>query len=152
MSSKEMSAKEIKQKIMSLRDQVPKEEHEIAGTKVWVHGLTSYDLEGWRLIKHSQDENVARLATAKLLQLAMRDENGARIFQDNEIAIIGGLPAKELEPIARAAARLSGYGIEANKEILKNLLITLGGNGSSEQQESTDVVSPSSVKGTPEEK
>ena len=129
---------------MDLRNQIPREEHEVAGVKVWVHGLTSYELEEWRLVRNNPDVVDVKLSTAKLLQLALRDETGARIFTAKEIAIIAGLPAKDLEPLSRVALKLSGYGVEAEAAILKNLLRTPGGDGSSEQPESTNVPSPSS--------
>ena len=88
--------------------------------------------------------------SAKLLQLALRDETGAKIFSAKELAIIGGLPAKDLEPLSRTAMKLSGFGVEAEAAILKNLLKTLGGDGSSEQPESTNAASPNSSKGTPD--
>lgn len=148
MDKEKLNPDQIKRAVMDLRDQIPKEEHEIAGIKVWIHGLTSYELEGWRLVRNNPDEGLVRLSTAKLLQLSMRDETGVRVFQDNELAIIGGLPAIELEPLSRAAMRLSGYGVEAQGEILKNLLQTPGGNGSLEQPESTNAASPNSVNDT----
>lgn len=129
---------------MDLRNQVPKEEHEVAGVKVWVYGLTSYELEEWRLVRNNPEAVDIKLSTAKLLQLALRDETGARIFGDKEIAIIAGLPARDLEPLSRVAMKLSGYGIEAEAAILKNLLMTPGGDGSSEQPESTKQASPTS--------
>lgn len=129
---------------MDLRHQAPKEEHEISGVKVWVHGLSSYELEEWRLLRNNPKGVDVRLSTAKLLQLALTDDSGTRIFEAKELAVIGGLPAKYIEPLSRVALRLSGYGVEAEAAILKNLLKTPGGDGSSEQQESTSVPSPSS--------
>ncbi len=129
---------------MDLRNQIPKEEQEIAGIKVWIHGLTSYELEEWRMLRNHPEGTEANLSTAKLLQLALRDETGARIFTAKELAIIAGLPAKDMEPLSRVALRLSGYGIEAEAAILKNLPMTPGGDGLSEQHESTNVPSQSS--------
>lgn len=137
---------------MDLRNQIPKEEHEVAGIKVWVYGLTSYELEEWRLVRNNPDAVDAKLSTAKLLQLALRDETGAKIFSAKELAIIGGLPAKDLEPLSRTAMKLSGFGVEAEAAILKNLLKTLGGDGSSESQESTNAASPSSSSDIPDGK
>jgi hypothetical protein len=85
-----------------------------------------------------------KLSTAKLIQLALRDETGVRIFSAKELAIIGGLPALDIEPLSRVALKLSGYGVEAEAAILKNLLKIPGGDGLSEQPESTNVQSPSS--------
>lgn len=90
-------------------------------------------------MRNNPDAMDAKLSTAKLIQLAVRDETGARIFSNKELAIIGGMPARELEPLSRIAMRLSGYGPEAEADILKNLLGTPGEDGSSEQPESTSV-------------
>jgi hypothetical protein len=152
MAEEKQDAKKIKRAIMDLRNQIPKEEHEVAGVKVWVHGLTSYELEEWRLVRNNPDAVDTKLSTAKLLQLTLRDETGVRIFSPNEIAILGGLPAKDLEPLSRTAMKLSGYGVEAEAAILKNLLTIPGGDGSSEQPESTSVPSPNSAEGIPDGK
>jgi len=139
MANEKKSTKEIKLAILDLRNQIPKEEVDVAGIKVWIHGLTSYELEEWRILRNNPEGINANLSTAKLLQLALRDESGAKIFTAKELAIIGGMPAKDLEPLSRVALRLSGYGVEAEKAILKNLLRTPGVGGSSEQPESTNV-------------
>jgi len=139
MANGKKSTKEIKLAIMDLRNQIPKEEQEVAGVKIWVHGLTSYELEEWRMMRNNPEGIDANLSTAKLLQLALRYETGAKIFTAKELAIIAGLPAKDIEPLSRVALRLSGYGVEAEAAILKNLLGTPGGGGSSEQPESTNV-------------
>ncbi len=123
---------------MDLRNQIPKEEQEVAGVKVWVHGLTSYELEEWRMLRNNPVGTDANLSTAKLLQLALRDETGARIFTAKELAIIAGLPALDIEPLSRVALKLSGYGVEAEAAILKNLPKTSGGDGSLEQPESIE--------------
>ena len=144
MANEKVTAKEIKLAFLDLKNQIPKEEVDIAGIKVWVHGLTSYQLEEWRMLRNNPEGIDAYLSTAKLLQLALRDETGACIFTAKELAIIGGMPAKDIEPLSRVALRLSGYGVEAEEAILKNLLKIHGDDGSSNSQESTNVPSPSS--------
>jgi len=116
---------------------------------VWVYGLTSYELEEWRLLRNNPEAVDTQLSTAKLLQLALRDETGAKIFTAKELAIIGGLPAKDLEPLSRVALRLSGYGIDAEAAILKNLLRIPGDDGLSDLPENTESASQSSSNGTP---
>lgn len=101
-------------------------------------------------MRNNPEAVATKLSTAKLLQLALRDETGAQIFKANELALIGGLPAKDIEPLSRVAMKLSGYGIEAEAVILKNLLKIPGGDGSSEQPESIDAASPSSSSDTPD--
>ena len=91
------------------------------------------------MVRNNPDVVDNKLSTAKLLQLALRDETGARIFKANELAMIGGLPAKDIEPLSRVALKLSGYGVEAEAAILKNLLMTPGDDGSSEQPENINV-------------
>lgn len=151
MAEEKFSAKQIKHTILNLKNQIPKEEHEIAGIKVWVFGLTSYELEDWRLMRNSPEAD-SRLSMAKLVQLAVRYEDGTQIFQANEIAILAGLPARDIEPISKVAMRLSGYGIEAEELILKNLLKIPGGDGLSEQHENINAASPSSSDDTPDGK
>lgn len=146
-SEEKPSAKQIKRAIMGL--EVRKEEHEIAGVKVWVHGLTSYQLEEWRLVRNNPEAVDTNLSTAKLLQLALRDENGSQIFKSNEIAILAGRPALDIEPLSRVAMRLSGYGIEAEEAILKNLLKIHGVAGLLERLESINAALPSSSEDTP---
>ena len=150
MGKEKLSKDQIKRAIMNLQNQIPKEEHEIASVKVWVHGLSSYELEEWRLLRNNPEGVDSQLSTAKLLQLALRDETGVRIFDANELAVIGGLPAKEIEPLSRVALKLSGYGVEAEAAILKNLLRTTGGNGSLEQPGNTKAQSQSSSEDTPD--
>lgn len=150
MANEKLSAKQIKRAFLDLKNQIPKEEHEVAGIKVWVYGLTSYELEEWRLMRNNPEAVDTKLSTAKLLQLSLRDETGAKIFTAKELAIIGGLPAKNLEPLSRVAMKLSGYGVDAEAAILKNLLKTLGADGLSELLESTNAASQSSSEGTPD--
>jgi hypothetical protein len=133
-----LDKQKIREKLIDLRNQVPKEQATIGSVEVWIHGLTSYELEEWRLLKNNPQGTDLRLATAKLLQLAMRDDKGTRIFEPNELAIIAGMPAKDLEPLARKAMQLSGYGIAAEEAILKNLLQTHTDDGSSESPGSTN--------------
>ena len=118
---------------------VPKEEVLIAGIKAWIHGLTSYQLEEWRQLKNNPDQVDAKLTTAKLIQLALRDETGAQVFKEKELAVIAGRPALNIEPLSRVILKLSGFGVEAEAAILKNLLRTLGDAGLSESPESTSV-------------
>lgn len=150
MTEEKLSKKQIKKAILDLRNQIPKEEQEVAGVKVWVYGLTSYELEEWRLVKNNPDVVDTKLSTAKLLQLALRDETGSQIFQAKELAMIAGLPAKDIEPLSRMALKLTGYGVEAEANILKNLLKISGVAGSSEQPENTSAASPSSSEDTPD--
>ena len=150
MTEEKPTSKQIKRAILDLRNQIPKEEQKVGEVVVWVYGLTSYELEEWRMLRNNPEAVDNRLSTAKLLQLALRDETGAQIFQAKELALIGGLPAKDIEPLSRVALRLSGYGVEAEAAILKNLLKISGVDGSSGQPGNTSAASPSSSEDTPD--
>jgi hypothetical protein len=61
-------------------------------------------------------ENVrARLAAASIV-----DENGARMFSDEEIEALGGKSAMALDRVFKAAQRLSGLAPEDVEELAGN--------------------------------
>jgi len=146
-----LKAKEIKDAMM--KEEIRKEKHEMelaAGNiEVWVHELTSYQLETWRECCRSEDENARRANAAKLLLIALHDEAGNLVWDEKEIAILAGRPSRILEPLVRVVLRLSGYGAEADMAILKNLRKILGAAGLSDLLESSDAPSPSSTDDTP---
>jgi len=150
MAEEKQSVKEIKHAILNLKNQIPREKCEIAGITVWIHGLTSYELEEWRILRNNPEAVDVKLSTAKLLQLTLRDETGAQIFKANELALLGGLPAKDIEPLSKIAMKLSGYGVESEMAVLKNLLKTLGADGLSELLASINAPLPSSSSDIPD--
>lgn len=130
------------------KQELQREKHPMPGTsmEVWVRELSSFELETWREICRCEDDNTRRLNAAKLLQISLQDEDGVQIFDEKEIAVIGGMPARTIEPLVRATLRLSGYGAEADQAILKNLRKILGAAGLSDLLESKDALSESSTK------
>ena len=151
MSKNTTTAKQIKDAF--LKEQVRKEEHAIPETdiKVWVHELTSYQLERWREMCRSEDDNARRANAAALLQMALHDAEGGLVFQENEITILAGGPSRMIEPLVKVVLRLSGYGTEGDAAILKNLRKILGVAGLSDLLGSSDAASGSSIEGTPQE-
>ena len=138
-----LKAKEIKDAMM--KEDIRKEKHEMelsAGIiEVWVHELTSYQLETWRGLCHSDNEDMQKLNAAKLLQMALHDEAGNLVWEVNEIAILAGRPSRIIEPLVRATTRLSGYGEKGAEAILKNLAKILGAVGLSGLLVSSDAPS-----------
>jgi hypothetical protein len=57
---------------------------------------------------------------AKLLTLALRDNNWDRLCQDGDVEAIGGLPASVIQPVFEAAARLSGITPDDVEELVGN--------------------------------
>lgn len=131
-----------------MKQELKREKHPLPGTsmEVWVQELSSYELETWREICRCDDENMRRLNAAKLLQMSLHDEDGNQIFEEKEIALIGGMPASTIEPLVKKTLRLSGYGVEAEKAILKNLQKILGVAGLSGLLESSDALPESLAK------
>jgi len=144
-----VTGKTIKEAFLTIEPR--KEKHPMPGTsmEVWVYELTSYELETWREICRAEDDNMRRLNAAKLLQLSLRDAEGNRIFDEEEIAIIGGKPAHLIEPLTKIILRLSGYGAEADQAILKNLRKILGAAGLSDLLGSSTAASGNSTADIP---
>jgi hypothetical protein len=57
---------------------------------------------------------------AKLLVLALRDDNGDRLLRDGDVEAIGRLPASVVQPLFEAAMRLSGISDEDVEELVGN--------------------------------
>jgi len=152
MSKNATTAKQIKDAFM--KESLKKEKHPLPWAPeigVMVYELTSYELETWRELNKSEDDNMRRLNAARLLQHSLHDEDGNPVFGEKEIAIIGGRPARMIEPLVRIILRLSGYGAEGDMAVLKNLRKILGAAGLSDLLESSDAPSGSSADDTPPE-
>lgn len=86
---------------------------------------------------------------AKLLILAVRDDNGDRLLQDGDLESVGRLPASVVQPLFEAAARLSGISNEDVEELVGNSAgepsgaSPIGSPSGSESSTSTPSSSPS---------
>jgi len=56
-------------------------------------------------------------ARARLVALCLIDENGARLYKDNEVYLLGKLPASGLDKVYDECRILSGITDEDNQEI-----------------------------------
>lgn len=144
-----MSAKELKEAFLSLRDNMPKEDYQINGKKYIVKSLSSYQIEQWRLWQSSEDEIVKCSASAKLVQLSLCDDKGNRLFEDNEVNKIVGVLGHYIDEIADIALRISGYTTRGREAILKNLKKILGDDGLQELRDSITAQLQSSSEDTP---
>lgn len=151
MSKNTTTARQIKDAFM--KQPVRKEKHPVPDTdkEVWVHELSSYQLESWREMCRSDSEEDRRKNAALLLQMALHDEEGNPVWQENEISILAGRPSRMIEPLVRAVLRLSGYGAEGDMAILKNLRRILGAAGLSDLLGSKDAPSGSCTEDIPQE-
>ncbi len=62
--------------------------------------------DAWQI----ENEGAARYANirARLLVLTICDEQGARLFADNDIAVVSGLPAMSIDKLWDASCKLVG--------------------------------------------
>lgn len=109
------------------KDTRPSEKVEVPawGTTVTVRGLSGRDRDAFEATcrkrvgkKFEPDVDNVR---AKLLVQCLYDAAGQRIFQDDDAEELGGQAASVLEPLVRAAQRLSGLEDEDVKELAENL-------------------------------
>lgn len=70
-------------------------------------------------------------ARSKLVALAVRDENGKRIFEDHEIIQLGRKNSKPIQRLYEVASRRCGLSKETEEELVKNSSTAQsGGTGS----------------------
>jgi hypothetical protein len=91
------------------------------GEDVFMRGMTGAERNGLLLTvkdekKSKGDKFVINQAvyTHELLTRCLCDENGKRLFFDEESAIVGGFPAEVLDELLPVAQRLSGLDEEKN--------------------------------------
>lgn len=81
------------------------------------------------------------LSQAMLCQMGIRDKDGKKYFDETEIIALGDMPSADTEPIAKEVLDLSGFGLDSEEAIVKNLMKILGVAGSFEQPENTNAQS-----------
>ena len=94
------------------------------GGSVLVKPLTAKQ-RGWftsQLVEHRKGGNVIRLEQIQIRLCAMSivQENGNRMFSDNELAALAGKSAGALQIVFEAAQRLSGLSDEQVEELQGN--------------------------------
>jgi hypothetical protein len=132
-----MKADEIKKLILEKKNRPvkPVEEAEILGVKGWLKRSSSYQMEGWRTVANATkrdnapDEDRRRLAPAKLIQISFCDEDGKLVFEELDLALIGGIEDAEINRVFKRCLSINGYGGEGIEAILKNLIAIVGTDG-----------------------
>ena len=132
-----MKAEDIKKTIIArkIEKAKPVSEAEILGVKGWLFRVSSALMEDWRQYRNAikpdgkPDLDKTRLAPAKLVQISFRDEQGDRVFDDADVAVIAGIDEKEIGPICRKIMTINGYSDESLESLLKNLIAITGVGG-----------------------
>lgn len=154
-----MKAEKIKQSIIEakLQKDKPVKEAEIMGVKGYLFEVSSALMEDWRMyanaVKFDKDkqENVPdyekqRLSNAKLVQISFRDEDGNFVFEDSDVAILGGIKTRYIDPVYRSALQINGFTEDGIETILKNLIAIIGADGLYDTLESLGFPSPKCSK------
>lgn len=116
-----------KQDILQARD-VIKEMLEVPewGGAIYVRSISAAERglieEGAAKFKESKGKNdtFARTFTVKMVSMAVCDENGQRLFEDKDIALLQQKNAAVISRIAEVAQRLSGFSKQDLEELEKN--------------------------------
>ena len=92
------------------------------GGTVTVRGLTGAERDAFEAGCMASRGGVRNLANARarLVCLAVCDEEGTRLFSDGDAAAIGQLSAAALDRVFELAARLSGMTASDQEEMLGN--------------------------------
>lgn len=93
------------------------------GGDVLVYGLTAGEKDVYEdgMVNATGKKKVTlKDATARLCSMCIKDENGDRLFSNDDIAALGKKSAKAMERISDAAMRLSGMTKGDIEEIVKN--------------------------------
>lgn len=117
-----------KQDILQARDVVT-EALEVPewGGAIYVRSISAAERglieEGAARFKESKGKNdtFARTFTVKMVSMAVCDENGQRLFEDKDIALLQQKNAAVISRIAEVAQRLSGFSKQDLEELEKNL-------------------------------
>jgi hypothetical protein len=155
--SQELTAAEIKKRILQekVRPAEPVEAAKIFGHEGWLFKPTSFQMEGWRSMVNAvkedgtPDDDVRKLAPAKLIQISFRDKQGNPVFDELDLAVIGGMPDDQINPLRSTILRINGMNLEGFEDVLKNLLAILGVAGVYALLASIGAPCPSCTKDTP---
>jgi hypothetical protein len=105
------------------------------GGAVLVRGLTGKErdaLEESTVQRRGRDvvRNFENLR-ARLVSMALVDENGARLFSEEDVEALGGKSARALDRVYAVAQRLAGLSPEDVKELTEGLKPAQSGGSSS---------------------
>ncbi len=132
-----MNAEEIKKAIIEkhTKPAKPVQSAEIFGIEGWLFKATSAQMEGWLSIMNavkkdnSPDEDIRKLAAAKLVQISFRDKDNKSVFEELDLPMIAGMPYDQIQPIRVAILRINGMSTEGFEDVVKNLIAVLGTDG-----------------------
>lgn len=96
-----------------------------------------YEASNFRKVSDKREFNLTG-SRARLVALAVRDENGVRLFSDHEIIQLGRKNSKPIQRLYEVAARRSGLSKESEDDLLKNSSTAPSGGTGSDSPGSSD--------------
>jgi hypothetical protein len=107
-----------------LAAEIERERVEILGDCVWVRGMTGTERDQWEQAvlyyqKKSKTESYDQFR-ASLVVRTVCDENGVRLFTDDEIAKVGAMPCAVVDKLYSVGASLSAVSQKDEEELGKN--------------------------------
>jgi len=117
-------SKELKEKILSLRNKVPTQDYEIPGVgKVVIYGFTGLERAQWLEASQNAKGYIDMKKSDPLMFIScVRDESGKQIFTLADELLVRDLPCQIINQVCTICMKLSGMGPFADAEILKTLL------------------------------
>jgi hypothetical protein len=105
--------------------EIKREKVEFEGGFVYVRGMDGTERDRWEQVtlnetKKSKNEIYDHMR-ASIIVRTVCDENGNRLFADEDIPRVSKMPAAVLDKMYTVGARLSGVSKEDAEEIAKNL-------------------------------
>lgn len=119
-------SKSLRDQILAISD-LPTEEVIVpqwGGMKVWVRGLTAYERDAFEADNitgrgKNRDVNL-RGIRARLVALCAVDENGERIFSNDDVEALGGKSSAAVGRLFDVASRLNGISESDVEELAGN--------------------------------
>jgi hypothetical protein len=110
-----------KEQILSAQD-IEKKEVPVPewGGSVMVYGLTLAEKDIWNSSVMANGKASMTGATASLCSLCIRNEDGSRMFTDDDVDALGSKSAIALNRVFQVAQKLSGIGLDEVEETVKN--------------------------------
>ena len=114
-----LNREEILSKVSLKKETVLVEEW---GGEVLVSEMSGASRDAWEQAIREKDANGGLVSPrAKLVAHTVVDDNGERLFQDEDLKTIGKLSSSALERVCDVAMRLNGLGSEEITKSKKNL-------------------------------
>jgi hypothetical protein len=118
-------------------------EHQSFGQKVWIQEMNGQERDDWERAVTKKQDKEGRITDfvglrAKMIQLTLVDENGVRVYSENEAEEINQLPGRFREDLFDAALEFNGLTKQSREDQEKNFASEAGNGSCAASQSSSD--------------